>query len=94
MFVAVGTFTVRNKMEAYYCENGRDSLTVRVQRRGFDCFLIGKDGKIYPVEAWAKSLTFWVENQENLLITDNQTQKYRDASDEEKALYTKIAWGI
>lgn len=94
LFVEVGTFEVKNKMQAYYCENGRDSLTVRVKRKGLECLLIDKFGNIYAEDAWQKSNTFWNGKQENLLISDNQTEKYMEASLEEKMLYRKIAWGI
>jgi hypothetical protein len=93
IFISLTGDPISNKMEAYYFENGKDSLTAQVQKAGYDCIMIDKKGKPYSISEWPDSNIFWNKAQEDLLISDNQTRKYEDASLKEKILLTRIAWG-
>ena len=42
---------------------------------------------------WYESKTFWNSEQENLMISDNQTEKYIKAGPEEKKFIHHLAWG-
>lgn len=84
---------VTNKMQAYYFENGKRSLTMQIIALGYRCLIIDKFGKAYEIQDWPKTNIFWKGNQENLLISDNQTKKFDVATDIEKKLLRKIAWG-
>jgi hypothetical protein len=55
--------------------------------------VVGRDGKAYKKEDWNKSNTFWQDNQENLLISDNQTNKYSRAYSKERMALSLLAWG-
>ena len=55
--------------------------------------VVGRDGKAYDMQDWHRSNTFWRRNQENLLVGDNQTSSYERMNDEERAMYSAIAWG-
>jgi hypothetical protein len=48
----------------------------------------------YDIENWAKSNIYWNGDQENLLIEDNQTSKYINASLENQKKMRFSAWGI
>ncbi len=83
---------VENKMQAYYFENGKRSMTMQILALGYKCLIIDKFGKAYDIPDWPKSNIFWMGNQEKLLVSDNQTKKYDDSADSEKKLLKKIAW--
>jgi hypothetical protein len=38
---------------------------------GFQVLVAGNDGKCYKLEDWLRSRTFWLGEQENLLVADN-----------------------
>ena len=82
----------KNKTEAYFFENGTKGLTKQILNRGLHCIIIDKSGKSYPIEQWPNSFTFWQGNQENLLISDNQTLKFEQGSPELKKILCREAW--
>lgn len=84
---------ILSKMDAYKCESGRQSITNQIMKLGKIALVIGKDGKAYKKEDWWKSNTFWRENQENLLVSDNQTRAYTDGGLAQKTLFSNYAWG-
>lgn len=84
---------MRSKIETSRFENGRISLTSQILKMNLDALVVGRDGKAYKKEDWRKSNTFWSNNQENLLISDNQTNKYSKASNDEKINLSRLAWG-
>jgi len=85
--------TMRLRIDTSRFENGRISLTRQIFKMQLDVLVVGKDGKAYQKEDWPKSNTFWQNNQENLLITDNQTDKYSKANNEKKMFLSRLAWG-
>lgn len=85
--------TMQSKVDTSRFENGRISLTKQILKMNFDVLVVGKDGKAYKKEDWQKSNTFWHNNQENLLISDNQTEKYFKANHDERMYLSKLAWG-
>ena len=84
---------IRSKMDAYKCESGRLSITRQIMNLNKTVLVIGKNGKAYKKEDWWKSNTFWRSNQENLLISDNQTRAYRDSDLAQKMRFSFSAWG-
>jgi hypothetical protein len=94
IFNSIPLVKVSNKMEAYYFENGKNSMTQQVLRMRLHCIVIDRYGTPFNISAWASSKTFWIDNQENLLISDNQTNNYHNASHQEKKLFNKIAWNV
>ncbi|MBC7889817.1 MAG: hypothetical protein H7Z13_18220 [Ferruginibacter sp.] len=85
---------VKNKMDAYRFESGRNSLTNQLLKRGLITLVIDRHGITYESQEWHRSNTFWKSNQENLLVSDNQTLTYDNASPEQKKLMTQSAWGM
>lgn len=74
--------SVRTKMDAHRFESGRNGLTRQILGMGKRVIVVGKDGIGYEKEDWHKSRTFWPSEQENLLVADNQTRYYQEASPE------------
>lgn len=85
---------IKNKMDAYAFESGRNSLTIQLLKKGLKTLVIDKHGNSYDLPDWYLSKVFWMANQENLIISDNQTLAYDNASVQQKKIMTKIAWGI
>ncbi len=82
-----------NKTVAYMFENGRNNFTQRILRRGLKPLVVGRDGRGYEKEEWARSNTFRQGNQENLLVADNQTRGYAAADFETRKCLSEFAWG-
>ena len=93
-FLKIYPGTISTKFKAYRFESGRKSMTNYFIKKGMKPLVIDKNGKTYEIEDWIKSSTFWIDDQENLLVSDNQTEIYRKSSNEERKLMTKLAWGI
>ena len=93
-FLKIYPGRVNSKFRAYRFESGKKSMTNYFIRNGMRPLIIDKKGKTYEIEDWVKSSTFWIDNQENLLVSDNQTEIYRKSGKEERKLMTKLAWGI
>ncbi|HWB25352.1 MAG TPA: hypothetical protein VG738_07720 [Chitinophagaceae bacterium] len=83
----------KNKLQAYFFENGVNSITRQVLNKKLECVLIDKYGNCYKISEWPESKTFWQAGQENLLIADNQTEKYDLADIKIRRLLSCEAWG-
>ncbi len=70
---------IRCKMDTYRFESGKQNMTKQILNMGLKALIVGKDGNGYDKEEWYKSNTFNYGNQDNLLITDNQTDAYMSA---------------
>ena len=84
---------ISSKIDAYKCESGKRSITRQIMKSGKTALVIGKDGKAYEKEDWWKSDTFWRGDQENLLISDNQTRAYAGSELRKKIHLSQSAWG-
>lgn len=91
--VAVQVPPMRRKFDTFKFESGSQGLTRQVLAMGRPVLVVGRDGKAYDMQDWHRSNTFWRRNQENLLVADNQTSSYERMNDEERAMYSAIAWG-
>ncbi len=81
------------KFQTWYFESGRNSLTKQVEKNGKKVVIVGDDFKSYEKKQWEKSNTFWNNDQGNLLISDNQSRKYKYANKELRILFKNSAWG-
>ena len=80
-------------MDAYRFECGRKSMTNQIKKIKLEPILVGKDGVSYSIDKWANSQTFWISNQENLLVSDNQTAIYQNANELYRQHLSRLAWG-
>ncbi len=90
---AVWPGAILTKRGAYLFENGKRSLTHRIQQMGLKVLVVGKNGQAYSREDWPASNTFRQGQQSNLLVADNQTRLYANADLETKAFLSRLAWG-
>lgn len=84
---------IASKLDAERFESGRRGMTRQLQARQLRALVVGRDGAAYPPDRWPTSRTFRSGEQENLLIADNRTQQYAEASVEERARLRRLAWG-
>jgi hypothetical protein len=84
--------TIKNKIDAYKFESGRNGLTTQVLMLKKKVLVVGKDGKGYEMQLWNESKTFWQSEQENLLVADNQTRDYQFGSIERRRYLSCMAW--
>lgn len=82
------------KLDTARFENGRGSLSRQLTGMGLELLVVGRDGAAYPSAAWPRSGTFWQACQENLLVADNQTQRYALAEPAERERLSRLAWGL
>ncbi len=83
----------RTKRQAYEFESGKHGMTRQILEMGKSAYVAGRDGTAYDVKDWWKSRTFWMGEQENLLVSDNQTRRYLAADARARRVYTRLAWG-
>lgn len=81
------------KFDAHRFESERRGLTQQILDMGKEVLVVGKDGIGYAMTQWDKSNTFWQSEQENLLVADNQTKKYKHADTEVRLRLSVGAWG-
>ncbi|MFT3907925.1 MAG: hypothetical protein QM737_00750 [Ferruginibacter sp.] len=93
-FLEIRPAIIDTKFKAYIFESGNNGLSGYYIKKGLKLLVVDKYGKPYEMKEWQNSFTFWRYNQENLLVSDNQTGIYDKASTEEKRSMTKLAWGI
>lgn len=80
------------KWSAYRFESGIESMTRQVMAAGLKPLLAGRDGRAYEPQDWPHARTFWIGEQENLLVADNQTRAYQDASRAQRERLAFFAW--
>lgn len=89
--IRLGPMTI--KLGAHMFESGRNGLTQQVFRLGLRALVVSRTGQAYEKESWHRSDTFRQANQKDLLVADNQTDAYADASLAEREELSRFAWG-
>lgn len=84
---------LNTKHDAYYFENGKNSMTNQLIQLGYICKVIDKIGKSWNIADCKESKTFWINEQEMLLISDNQTDSYQFADSKMRLKLRKDSWG-
>ena len=84
---------IRTKRGAYLFENGKNSLTKRILQGKREVLVVGKNGQAYSKEEWPRSHTFRSGQQDNLLVADNQTREYENATESSRRHLARVAWG-
>jgi hypothetical protein len=91
--LAMGLEEVEDKRDAYLLESGWESITKRILSRGDRALVVGRDGHPRDVEDWPASHTFRSGSQESLLISDNRTRDWEQASPRLRRRLSRDAWG-
>ena len=81
------------KDDAYRFESGKNGLTAQVGQRRLKVLVVGRDGRGYEEDEWPISNTFWQSQQENLLVSDNNTRQYAEGDAIRKKFLSRFAWG-
>lgn len=92
LFIELCPSRIGRKRAAYRFESGRWGLTRLVQARGLEVYVVGKNGA-HPPGDWARSGGFRQGRQSNLLIADNQTDRFADADPATREWLASLAWG-
>ena len=82
------------KLKSLCFEHGNNSLTNQIIDLGLKPLLVDKDGNGYNIGDWHDAATFWTQDQQNLLVSDNQTMKYELANHEQRRNLSYAAWGV
>jgi hypothetical protein len=80
------------KFNAYCFESGKSGLSHAFKAAGRKLLVVGRDGNAYAEDRWPESRTFWRGDQENLLVSDNQTASYQTADAATRTYLTNVAW--
>jgi hypothetical protein len=81
-----------NKESLYRFESGRRSMTNQIIAMGLKPVVVGKNGNVYDIADWHVSSTFWKNQQENLLISDNRTRDYAEGTPAFRTTLENMAW--
>ena len=84
----------KTKLRNLCFEHSNRGLTVQILKKGLKALIVDKDGNGYDIPSWKDAKIFWSSEQENLLMSDNQTRKYQDADSETRKNLAYAAWGI
>jgi hypothetical protein len=84
---------IKTRLDTSRFENGRISLTRQILAMNLKALVVGRNGNSYQHDEWSRSQTFWQGDQENLLVADNQTEKYARAEQAQRQALTMRAWG-
>ena len=82
-----------SKINTNYFESGRNGLSSRLIKNGFDLILVNSDNQSFKINEWKNSGTFCLGNQSKLIFTDNRTEEYFNSSEEDKNKRSKFCWG-
>ena len=74
-------------------ESGPNGFSRHVLKKGLDLCVVDKFGTVHSMDEWPKTKTFRSGLQENLLVSDNQTQEYDRMTDGVKYTHRVFTWG-
>jgi hypothetical protein len=74
------TQTFLRKWDAFRFESSRQGMTPQIRAAGLQALVVGADGRGYEPAEWPQARTFWIAQQENLLVADNRTRAYDEGS--------------
>jgi hypothetical protein len=83
----------QSKQDVLKMESGLFGLSQFLKNQGLSLKILGKHGQTWDITQAHTSETFRLGNQRNLLISDNQTRFYQNASDALRRNLRIITWG-
>jgi hypothetical protein len=81
------------KRDANKLESGRRGFSNYLVGKKLNIYIVGRDGTRYAPHQWSKAGIFRGENQENLLVSDNQTESFLVACVKRRKFLEYLAWG-
>ena len=82
-----------SKEACHAFEHGDQSLTSQVQQRSEPVLLVNSNLAVFEPKDWAKSETFRLGHQENLLVADNRSDKYHCGTNRRRRHHAYASWG-
>jgi hypothetical protein len=80
------------KSDTYDFESGRRTMTKQILRKNLRPVVVDRNGKVYRVPEWKASSTFRIGEQLNLIVADNRTRDYAQASVKRQEYLEKLTW--
>ena len=94
LFLAYPKRKFISKFRAYLFENGRKSITNFILKKRYEAVIVDSEGNVYNRLNCREAKVFWRDDQNKLLISDKQTEIYKNANALQRNEMTKLAWGI
>jgi hypothetical protein len=85
---------VVSKEDAYAFESGKNNVSRQLMQRSLRLLVVNSSGKFFDIPDWAKSQTYRISNQELLLASDNQTDRFERSDEYERGILTMLSWGL
>lgn len=92
-FASLETGALTSKRAAHRFEAGRRSMSRQLVARGCPPVTVDARGTVRERGDWPAGDVFWQADQADLLVADNQTRRYAQASREERGVLSAYAWG-
>jgi len=83
---------VIDRETALLLESGPKSLTRQVTDKSLVAKVVDSSGKSHPWQSWPSSRTFRSHDQEKLLIADNRSDQYAQATERQREWLRCYAW--
>jgi hypothetical protein len=81
-----------SKLKTFHFEHGKNSMTNQLIGKKLKILVCGRNGKTYTTQEWKTSRTYRYGEQENLVISDNQTMVYQKANDFDRSYLRFCSW--
>jgi hypothetical protein len=82
-----------SKRATYRMESGRRGVTAQIRARGRQVVVVDRHGVARAPADWPEGDVFWQKGQEDLLVSDNQTRDYDEATPVQREVLSRYAWG-
>jgi len=93
LFLSLKASSPTSKGGAYRFEAGYRGMTRQVLKRGLEARVATRDGGSLPAGEWPDADCYWQGTQRDLLVADNQTRLYEEASLATQQVLAAFAWG-
>jgi hypothetical protein len=81
-----------SKWDTWKLEMGKRGLTAQARALGLRPVVIDRWGHIFDLEEWPGSGTYWSGDQEGLLVADNRSDEYLQASAHSRPRLERVNW--
>lgn len=81
------------KIETNFFESGRNSITIQLQKKGYEIGIVNSDKNFFKIKDWKLSETYCLGEQSKLVFIDNRTDEYKFSSNKERIKMRKFCWG-
>ncbi len=94
LLLGVTNKDVITKEDAYAFESGKNSLSRQLANKSLRLLVVNSEGQSFDAPDWMKSKTYRINEQELLLASDNQSERYALSDQYERGVLTMMTWGL